>query len=207
MDRALNAIVNLDVPADTVWIDVRGSLNHESRPDLMHIIRRVRHMGIRAHVRVDLSNAVLVESSALAGLRTDLNAMDSSTLPALHGAGVSLHLNPATDSWTSPADTDASGPQPLVIVDDDVALLAAGHDAFPAAPAEPLEEVFGRPLAEYTDEELLAASDSLFAMLDNPKAFAGPDVLGRYNDIGQELSKRRQETETPFPAAEGQAAS
>ncbi|HEX7202910.1 hypothetical protein [Arthrobacter sp. P2b] len=206
MDRALNAIVNLDVPADTVWIDVRGSLNHESRPDLMHIIRRVRRMGIRSHVRVDLSNAVLVESSALAGLRTDLNAMDS-TLPALHGAGVSLHLTPATDSWTSPSDTGESRVQPLVIVDDDVALLGAGHDAFPAAPAEPLEEIFGRPLAEYADEELLAASDSLFAMLDNPKAFAGADLLGRYNDIGQELSRRRQEPETPFPAAEDQAAS
>jgi hypothetical protein len=207
MDRALNAIVNLDAPADTVWIDVRGSLNHESRPDLMHIIRRVRRMGIRSHVRVDLSNAVLVESSALAGLRTDLNAMDSGTLTALHGAGVSLHLTHATDSWTSPAGTDDSGPQPLVIVDDDLALLATGHDVFPAMPAEPLEEVFGRPLTEYTDEELLAASDSLFAMLDNPKALAGPDLLGRYNDIGQELSRRRQEPETPFPAAEGQAAS
>lgn len=203
MDRALNALVNLDVPADLVGIDVRGSLNHESRPDLMHIIRRVRRMGIRSHIRVDLSQAALVESSALAGLRSDLNAMDSNTLPGIYGAGVSLHLTAATDSRTF---SEGMSPQPLVIVDD-AALLAEGPDGLPAEPAAGLEELFGRPLAEYTDEELLTASDSLFALLDNPEAFAGSDLLGRYNDIGQEILRRQQQPETVFPSAEGQAAS
>jgi hypothetical protein len=204
MDRALNALVNLDVPADTVRIDVRGSLNHESRPDLVHIIRRVRRMGIRSHIQVDLSQAVLVESSALAGLRSDLNAMDANTLPGIYGAGVSLHLTPATDTW---APKTGSSPQPLVIVDDDAAVLADGQDGLPTLPPARLEELCGRPLEEYTDEELLAASDSLFALLDNPKAFAGSDLLGRYNDIGQELLRRQQEPDAPFPATEGQAAS
>jgi hypothetical protein len=100
MDRALNALVNLDVPADTVRIDVRGSLNHESRPDLVHIIRRVRRMGIRSHIRVDLSQAALVESAALAGLRSDLNAMDITALAGIDGAGVSLQISTSTGSWT-----------------------------------------------------------------------------------------------------------
>jgi hypothetical protein len=204
MDRALNALVNLDVPADVVGIDVRGSLNHESRPDLVHIIRRVRRMGIRSHISVDLSQAALVESSALAGLRSDLNAMDSNTLPGIYGAGVSLHLTAATDSRAS---SEGTGTQPLVIVDDDAALLAEGPDGRPAEPAAGLEELFGRPLTEYTDDELLMASDSLFALLDNPEAFAGSDLLGRYNDIGQEILRRQQQSETVFPSAEGQAAS
>ncbi|WP_258804717.1 hypothetical protein [Pseudarthrobacter sp. NS4] len=204
MDRALNALVNLDVPSDVVGIDVRGSLNHESRPDLVHIIRRVRRMGIRSHISVDLSKAALVESSALAGLRSDLNAMDSNTLPGIYGAGVSLHLTAATDSWASPQGLN---PQPLVIVDDDAALLAKGPDGLPAEPTAGLEELVGRPLAEYTDEELLMASDSLFALLDNPEAFAGPDLLGRYKDIGQEIQRRQQQAESAFPSAEGQAAS
>ncbi|MGZ4661023.1 MAG: hypothetical protein ACXVYB_07060, partial [Arthrobacter sp.] len=62
MDRALDALVNLDVPADIVRIEVRGALHHESRAELVHIIRRVRRMGIRCRICVDLSQAELVES-------------------------------------------------------------------------------------------------------------------------------------------------
>lgn len=203
MDRALNALVNLDVPADTVRIDVRGSLNHESRPDLVHIIRRVRRMGIRSHIRVDLSQATLVESAALAGLRSDLNAMDITALPGIDGAGVSLQVSTATDGWASPAGRGRGTPP----APDDDALLADAHQEFLGVPAARLEELFCRPLQEYSDEELLAASDTLFALLDNPKALAGSDLLGRYNDIGQEILQRQHDPEAPFPAAEGQAAS
>ncbi len=76
MDRKLHALVKLDVTSDVVRIDVRGSLNHDSRPALVLIIRRIRRMGITAHIRVDLSRAAFVESVALAGLRNDLNAID-----------------------------------------------------------------------------------------------------------------------------------
>jgi len=54
MDRPLNALINLDVPGDIVRIDVRGTLNQVSRPELAHIIRRIRRMGIRSHIRVYL---------------------------------------------------------------------------------------------------------------------------------------------------------
>src|SRR5215217_6439574 len=109
MDRELNALVNLDVPADVVRIDVQGILNQDSRPGLVQIIRRIRRMGIRSHVRVELSQAALVESSALAGLRQDLNAIDAGTLMGIHGAGVSLGL--------SPADNESRGEELLTVID------------------------------------------------------------------------------------------
>ena len=55
MDRKLHALVKLDVTSDVVRIDVRGSLNHDSRPALVLVIRRIRRMGITGHIRVDLS--------------------------------------------------------------------------------------------------------------------------------------------------------
>ncbi|TLM82181.1 hypothetical protein FDW83_13755 [Pseudarthrobacter sp. NamE2] len=205
MDRALSAFVHLDVPADTVRIDVRGTLTHESRPDLIHIIRRIRRMGLRSHIRVDLSQAALVESPALAGLRADLTAMDVHATPGISSPGVSLHLTPAAETAALPAAPVA---RPLVLVDDDGPFLLLDRmDEFPDLPAAKLEELFGRALVEYSDEELLDASDSLFALLDNPSAFGGPDLLGRYNDIGQEILRRQQDPQEPFPAAEGQAAS
>ena len=76
MDQTLQAHVKLDVVSDVVRISVRGSLTQASRPSLMHIIQRVRRMGIISHIRVDLGLAAFVESSALAGLRNDLNAID-----------------------------------------------------------------------------------------------------------------------------------
>lgn len=202
MERALNALVHLDIPDDTVRIDIGGTLDNDSRPDLVHIIRRIRRMGIRSHIRVDLSHAALVESTALAGLRRDLTAMDIHASTGVHGPGVSLHLA-ASDNWT----LTAHGAQPLVIVDDDELLLRDGFDSLAAMPAARVDELFGRPLAQYTDKELLAASDSLFALLDTPKALAGPELLGRYNDIGQEILRRQQDPQVPSPAAEGRTAS
>jgi hypothetical protein len=70
-----------------------------------------------------------------------------------------------------------------------------------------LEVLCGRALQEYSDEELLLASDTLFTLLDNPVSFPGSDLLARYDDIGQEMLRRQQDTAAPVTAAEGQAAS
>jgi hypothetical protein len=207
MDRALDALVNLDVPADTVLIDIRGSLNHSSRPELIHIIRRIRRMGIRSHVRVDLSTAELVESSSLAGLRSDLNAIDTDSLSGLYGGGVSLVLSPSSEGWTVAPD---AAQRPLALIDVFTDRTEDGQDfadGYPLVPTGRLEELCGRPLEDYSDGELLAASDWIFTLLDNPGAFAGPDLLGRYNDIGQEFRRRQQEGAASIPASEGQAAS
>jgi hypothetical protein len=205
MDRALDALVNLDVPADIVRIEVRGTLHHDSRAELVHIIRRIRRMGMRCRISVDLSQAALIESSALAGLRHDLNAVDCGSLLGAASAGVSLQLAPGARDW---AVEDTSSCRPLAM-DDDVTELFPGADlpgGFPQLPMMWIERLYGRPLTEYTDEELLLASDALFALLDTPQAPDGADLLGRYNDVGLEIHRRRQQSEAPFPAAGGQAA-
>lgn len=206
MDRALDALVNLDVPADIVRIEVRGTLHHGTRAELVHIIRRLRRMGIRCGICVDLSQAALVESTALAGLRSDLNAMDVNALPGARRAGVSLQLIPASHD-VAPGGSPSGRP---LLLDDDVTEIFAAEDVAEGGGQPPfivLEELYGRPLAEYSDDELLAASDCLFALLDNPQTFDGADLLGRYNDVGLEILRRRREPETPFTAAEGHAAS
>lgn len=204
MDHTLNARISIDVPSDVVRIDVLGSLDLQSRTVLIHMIGRVRRMGIRSHIRVDLSRAELVASNALAGLRNDLNAMDALTLPGIYGAGVSIEISPGPDApaTAEPLKLDGGG-EP-----GSAARLAAG------LPAAYLHELCGRPLADYADHELLAASDVLFSLLDNPDALAGADLLGRYNDVGQEIHRRQQSGDsrpavasTPFPAAGDQAAS
>jgi len=205
MDRVLDALINLDVPADIVRIEVRGSLNHDSRPHLVHMIRRVRRMGIGCHVCVDLSQAALVVSSALAGLRRDLNALDTNALRGAQGAGVSLQFSPGA---YHAAPGDPSRGQPLLL-DNDIRELFPGGDhagEYPPLPVMWIEELHGRPLAEYSNEELLEASDALFALLDNPQAQDGADLLGRYNDIGLEVLRRQQEPVASLPPAEGQAA-
>jgi hypothetical protein len=63
-----------------------------------------------------------------------------------------------------------------------------------------------RPLEEYSDAELFAASDEVFSLLDDPEALGGPDLLGRYNDIGQEILRRTPLSEILNPAGEQQAA-
>lgn len=206
MDRALDALVNLDVPADIVRIEVRGTLHNDSRAELVHIIRRVRRMGIRCRICVDLSQAALIESSALAGLRTDLNAIAANSLLGVASAGVGLQLAPSSHDWSM---QDPSVRQPLLLDDDVRELFPGGEFAgeFPQLPVMWIEELYGRPLTAYTDQELLQASDSLFGLLDNPEAPDGADLLGRYNDIGLEILRRQQEPQSPFPATEGQAAS
>jgi len=116
MDRPLNAHVKLDAAAETVRIDVLGSLTQESRDDLTELTARIRQAGMNAHICVDLSQAQLVESAALAGLRNDLDAVSGSTPgppgPArTHSAtgGFSLELQAS-------ADDDAKDFQPLDLV-------------------------------------------------------------------------------------------
>ncbi|WP_285240186.1 hypothetical protein ACRB8A_02765 [Arthrobacter sp. G.S.26] len=204
MDRSLDALVNLDVPADLVRIEICGSLNQDSRADLVHMIRRVRRMGIRSHIRVDLSRAIIVESSALAGLRSDLNSLESNALTGTAGSGVALHLTPAAEDWTG-----GQHRTPLTVVDDDVPTPTDGPDFSGAfrVPVERLEGLYGRNLAEYSNDELLAASDSLFALLDVPQAFSGSDLLGRYDDICAELQRRQEDHDSRVPAVESQSAS
>ena len=81
MDHSLMPTSNSMTASDIVRIDVRGSLTQASRPALVQTIQRVRQMGISSHIRVDLGRAVFVESSALAGLRDDLNAIDGGVAP------------------------------------------------------------------------------------------------------------------------------
>lgn len=174
MDRKLHALVKLDVTSDVVRIDVRGSLNQESRPALMLVIRRIRRMGITSHIRVDLSQAAFVESPALVGLRNDLNAIDQggSETGVSAGSGVSLDFMPRPDNL---GRDDALFSKTLEITGE----FAASIDASGSG-----------PLAKYSDDELLAASDSVFGMLDDPAAIAGTELLARYDAIGMEISRR-----------------
>jgi hypothetical protein len=201
MDRKLHALATRDVLTDTVRIDIRGSLNEESRPALMHMIRRVRDMGIPSHIHVDLSRAAFVESTALAGLRTDLNAVDEVALPGVAGHGVSLILTPPANA----AQPEASVNELSLAITDE--LTDGFADSIKAAAPDPLDAMFGRPWAEYSDDELLLASDSIFALLDNPEAFPGSDLLARYSEIGQELSRRKPLGGLYDSAREGQVAS
>jgi hypothetical protein len=174
MDRKLHALVKLDVTSDVVRIDVRGSLNHHSRPALVMVIRRIRRMGITAHIRVDFSQAAFVESGALVGLRNDLNAIDGGATEAgiTTGAGVSLDFMPRRDDVAADA---GHGSRTVDITGE----FAASID--PSG--------YG-PLAKFSDDELLAASDSVFGMLDDPTALAGTELLARYDAIGKEISRR-----------------
>jgi hypothetical protein len=175
MDTSLNAQPTLDIASDIVRIDVRGSLTQQSRPVLMQLIQRVRRMGITSHIRVNLGFAVLVESAALAGLRNDLNAIDGAaalveTAGALpSSAGVSLELNPLRDA-------PSAAVRPLDLSAD----FSASIDATGT-----------RPLNVYSDDELLAASDSVFGMMDNPADMARTQLLATYDEIGLEISRRQ----------------
>lgn len=174
MDRKLHALVKLDVTSDVVRIDVRGSLNHDSRPALVLVIRRIRRMGITAHIRVDLSRAAFVESVALVGLRNDLNAIDggASDGGVSTGSGVSLDFTPRRDDVASDS---GAGSRTVEITGE----FAASIDPSGCG-----------PLAQYSDDELLAASDSVFGMLDDPAAIARTELLARYDAIGLEISRR-----------------
>ena len=56
-----------------------------------------------------------------------------------------------------------------------------------------------RPLARYSDDELLAASDCVFGKLDDPRNGAPSELLARYEDISLELA-RREVGRAPEPA-------
>lgn len=194
MDRSLHALVTRDVLTDTVRVDVRGSLNGASRPSLVHLITLIRGMGIPSHICVDLSGAALVESGALAGLRIVLNALDQGSFTGVAGAGVSLVLSGTADGAPQ---TGGSGGQVLVLTD----VLTDGP------PAAQLNSGGAALLAQgftgYTDDELFTASDSIFALLDNPGTLGGPDLLGRYKDVGEEISRRKLLRGPAEPANEG----
>lgn len=174
MDTSLNAHAKLDIASDVLRIDVRGSLTQLSRPALMQLIQRVRRMGITSHIRVNLGNAAFVESSALAGLRNDLNAIDGAaalvdTAGALpSSAGVSLELNPYLETAV------AALPSLDLSADFTASIDTSGT----------------RPLNVFSDAELLAASDSVFGLLDNPADMARSQLLATYTEIGLEISRR-----------------
>ena len=174
MDNQLNPLIKIDDAAGTARIDVRGSLTQASRPDLMHEIQRVRRMGISSPITVDLSHAAFVESSALAGLRIDLNALDAGTRQASSAAapGVLLEVMSTRDhavAESRPDFTALTNPSEL-----SEALQAAGL----------------RPLSDYSSDELLAASDSVFGLLDDPAGHSGQELLARYDAIGEEIARR-----------------
>ncbi|MBB6405552.1 hypothetical protein [Arthrobacter sp. AZCC_0090] len=174
MDRRLHALVKFDVSTDAVEIDVRGSLNEDSRPALVHIVRRIRRMGIISHIRVSFARAALVESQALAGLRNDLNAIGggATEVGLSTGSGVSLEFmdRPAA------LPVEAAGPKPVEITGEFAASIDAGGF---------------QPLDKYSDDELLAASDFAFGLLDQPTTFRGPELLAHYDAIGMEISRRK----------------
>jgi anti-anti-sigma regulatory factor len=174
MDQSLNAQVKLDVASDVIRIDVRGSLNQDSRPDLMQLIQRIRHMGISSHIRVDLAQAHFVESCALAGLRNDLNAIDGGAgRLKMAGnltvaAGVSLELQTIADDFGRNFES----------LDLSADFLAS------------IDPSGTGPLARYSDDELLAASDSVFGKLDDPDTGAPSELLAQYEDITLEITRR-----------------
>jgi hypothetical protein len=181
MDQTLQAHVKLDVVSDVVRISIRGSLTQASRPSLMHIIQRIRRMGIISHIRVDLGLAAFVESAALAGLRNDLNAIDGGAsgsevagMPA--PGGVSLELTAHRDDSAALPPLDMAG-------------------EFTAS----IDPSGTRKLNRFSDDELFAASDSVFGLLDDPADMARSELLATYDEIGMEISRREVGRE-PEPA-------
>ncbi|WP_255769823.1 hypothetical protein [Pseudarthrobacter sulfonivorans] len=198
----LNAATSRDDHSDTVRIDVLGSVDQASRPALVHMIQKLRNLGIQSHVSVNLSQAARVESTALAGLRKDLNSMEGA--PGISGGGVSLTLTGADHADRIDDDTVVPLREPADVLEAEfgAAFEADSHEAKEPAPAS---QVF-LPLEDYSDDELFAASDEVFSLLDDPQAVGGADLLGRYNDIGEEILRRTPVSELVNPA-ERQAAS
>lgn len=175
MDNQLNPLIKIDDAAGTARIDVRGSLTQATRPELMHQIQRVRRMGISSPITVELSHAAFVESSALAGLRCDLNALDAGTrqAAAVAGApGVLLEVMSTREHAVAESRPDFT------------ALTN------PAELSEALEDAGLRPLSDYSPDELLAASDAVFGLLDDPAGHSGQELLARYDAIGEEIARR-----------------
>ncbi|MEQ4519971.1 hypothetical protein ABLI39_11490 [Pseudarthrobacter sp. B907] len=179
MDHSLNAQVKLDVASDVIRIDVRGSLSQTTRPALMQLIQRIRRMGITSHVRVDLANTEFVESMALAGLRNDLNAIDTGAMRHEIAGRVSIPAGVSLELQMFGSDFGKVF-QPLDLSGDFMASVDPSGT---------------RPLARYSDDELLAASDCVFGKLDDPASGAPSELLARYDDITLELTRREIDRE------------
>jgi hypothetical protein len=186
MDHQLDSLVNVDRSASIVRIDIRGSLTQSSRPDLLHEVQRVRRLGITSPITVDLSRAAFVESSALAGLRIDLNAQDARIqgIPAAAAPGVSLVVMAGSEQGMAESRAD---------------LIAL---PYPSEPADTPDASALRPLSSYSSAELLAASDAVFELLDDPTGHCGNELLAQYEAIGEELT-RREVFETTAKQAAG----
>lgn len=192
---SLKATASRDDLTNTVRIEVVGTLDQTSRPSLVDMIRDLRSTGIHSHINVDLSRAALVESAALAGLREDLNAMDGT--PGTAAGGVSLAFTgkepmPQGDSSGAGRLEISDGPE-----DEFAAAFESGREGFTPQSTVAMPD---RPLEEYSDDELFAASDAVFTLLDDPGTVGGADLLGQYNDIGQEIVRRSPLKELLNPA-------
>jgi hypothetical protein len=88
------------------------------------------------------------------------------------GSGVSLEF---MDKPASHALAAAGGPKTIEISGE----FAASIDAAGL-----------HPLDKDSDEELLAASDFAFGLLDQPSSSASPLVLAHYDAIGLEMARR-----------------
>lgn len=185
MDNHLDSHVNVDRSTRAVRIDIRGRLSPASRPDLLHEIQRIRSLGISYPITVDLSRAAFVESSALAGLRIDLSAQDARVqgLPSAAAPGVSLVVM-------------AGSGQGIAEFGADLAVLP-----YPSQSAVAAVSAAFRPLSSYSSPELLAASDAIFGLLDDPAGHCGNELLAQYEAICEELGRREL-----FEAAGKQAA-
>lgn len=183
MDQSLNAQVKLDALSDVVRIDVRGSLSRDTRPVLIQLIQRIRRAGLSSHIRVDLASAVFVESSALASLRNDLNAIDGSS-------------GPLATAGATPAPAGVS--LDLQIFADDFGRVFQTVE-LPGEFAASVDPPGTRPLARFSDDELLAASDSVFGRLDDPGTLEPSELLARYEDINVEMTRRESGRETEAP--------
>lgn len=72
---------------------------------------------------------------------------------------------------------------------------------YPAQLTAALEAAGVRPLSNYSSEELLAASNSLFELLDDPAGHSGTELLAQYEAICRELDRREVSGTTAKHAA------
>ncbi|MFJ5697589.1 hypothetical protein [Arthrobacter sp. NPDC093139] len=187
MDNQLNSRLDIDRSASAVRIDIRGSLTQASRPDLLREIQRVRGMGITFPITVDLSSATFVESSALAGLRVDLNAQ------AMNAQAMNAQAMNAQDPGLQDVVAAAAGVSLVLMAGSGQGAAEGGSPTALPHPSQPVvaPAPFSlRPLSSYSSAELLAASDSIFELLDDPSGRCGNELLAQYDAIGEELARR-----------------
>lgn len=162
-DHHLGAVISLDVPRDTVHVDIRGSLTSGTRSHLLGIAGRIRALRAGSHIHVQLGRAAFVRSAALAGLRSDLEAMAGNSGGTLgHGRGVSLETRRRES-----ARTFRHTPPGII--------------ARPARRVDP------------TKADLLTASDFVFGWLDDELGCPGTNVsamVALYELIGRDIACR-----------------